>query len=329
VCDHRFRTVRRLAPVALGAMVAACSGEMPMPIPTSGASIGSGMGSIGSGLGGEIASDAATGSTSSSGATIGVGSSPASPTADSGASTSDAGSDSAVSPDATALGSAASFGLPPTSVCYGAGTRPLIKNRANEFIEDFEEAMISPGWSSFSDVMPRQNAFQIVQVAGGAVGTAHSGHYAGSGAVTITRGGFGVGTVFNTAIDPAAHIYCVDVSAFDGVSFWARGARAGSTIALNFVLPETNIVSRDGLGRPNGGDCAMNCYNHPYVSVTLTADWAQYAVRFSDAGGAKAVVGSLIQELAWLSPDSSWDFSLDEIAFYQGMPPTGPVARSP
>ena len=329
MCDRRFRIVRGLAPVALGAMVAACSGEMPMPIPTRGASIGSGMGSVGSGLGGEIASDAATGRTSSSGATIGVGSSPGSPIADSGSSTSDAGADSAVSSDATALGSPASFGLPPTSVCYGAGTRPLTRNRANEFIEDFEEAMISPGWSSFSDVMPRPNAFQIVQVAGGAVGTAHSGHYSGTGAVTITRGGFGVGTVFNTAIDPAARIYCVDVSAFDGVSFWARAARAGSTIALNFVLPQTNAVSRDGLGRPNGGDCTMNCYNHPYMSVTLTADWAQYAVRFSDAGGAKAVVGSLIQELAWLSPDSSWDFSLDEIAFYQGTPPTGPVARGP
>jgi hypothetical protein len=33
----------------------------------------------------------------------------------------------------------------------------------------------------------------------------------------------------------------------------------------------------------------------------------------------------LVQELAWLSPDSNWDFSLDEIAFYKGTAPTGPV----
>jgi hypothetical protein len=197
---------------------------------------------------------------------------------------------------------------------------------ADAFIDDFEEPTISPGWSSFSDVMPKQNAFQIMQVAGGAVGTAHSGHYAGTGARTISMGGVGVGTVYNAAIDPSTHTYCIDISAFDGVSFWAKAAKGGgSTISLNFVLPQTNMVSMDGMGRPQGGDCTMNCYNHPYVSVTLTADWAQYAVKFSDAAGSTSRVGRVIQELAWLSPDSSWDFSLDEIAFYAGTPPTGPV----
>jgi hypothetical protein len=29
--------------------------------------------------------------------------------------------------------------------------------------------------------------------------------------------------------------------------------------------------------------------------------------------------------LGWLTPDSNWDFSIDEIAFYSGTPPTGPV----
>ena len=35
------------------------------------------------------------------------------------------------------------------------------------------------------------------------------------------------------------------------------------------------------------------------------------------------------QELAWLSPDSTWDFSLDEIAFYSGTPPAGAVGPNP
>jgi hypothetical protein len=316
VRNRRFGAVQSVVLVAVSVMGAACSGEAPVPIR---ASVGSAMGSNGSSaLGGEMATDAATGN--SSGATTGG-------SGGSGESGDDASASSAA-PDSAASSSpdaGVSSGLPPTSVCYGAGTRPLTKSKADAFIDDFEEGAISPGWSSFSDVMPKQNAFQIMQVHGGALGTAHSGHYAGTGAVTTSKGGFGVGAVYNTAIDPAAHIYCVDISAFDGVSFWAKAAKSGSTVALNFVLPQTNMVSADGMGRPNGGDCTMNCYNHPYVSVTLTAGWTQYAVRFADAGGAKTTVGGVIQELAWLSPDSSWDFWLDEIAFYQGTPPTGPV----
>jgi hypothetical protein len=213
-----------------------------------------------------------------------------------------------------------------TSVCDGLGTKLLMA--ADAFIDDFEQAAISPGWASFSDVMPTPNSFKIAQVAGGAVGTAHAGNYAGTGAKVTTAGGYGVGTVYNVAIDPAAKIFCVDISAFDGVSFWAKSATAGSKVALNFVLPQTNMQSVDAMGRPNGGDCKAQCYSHPHASVTLTANWAQYTVKFSDATGGSARVANVIQELAWISPDKDWDFSLDEIAFYKGTPPPGAVGTS-
>jgi hypothetical protein len=177
--------------------------------------------------------------------------------------------------------------------------------------------------------MPNHDVFKIQQAMGGAVTTAHCGHYTGTGAVVTSAGGFGVGTVYNVAIDPAAKVYCIDISAFDGVSFWAKAATAGSKVSLNFILPQTNMQSTDGMGRPNGGDCLTNCYNHPRTTVTLTASWAQYAVKFSDASGGSAPVGSRIQELAWLSPDSNWDFSIDEISFYQGVPPTTAVGPGP
>jgi hypothetical protein len=211
----------------------------------------------------------------------------------------------------------------PPSLCDGAGTRALTS--ADGFVDDFEEMMISPGWSSFNDVMPTENFFKMALASGGAVGTAHAGHYAGMGAKLTTAGGFGVGTVYNVAIDPAAGIYCIDVSAFDGVAFWGKALNANSKVSVNFVLPQTNKQSTDMMGRPNGGDCTANCFNHPRVTITLTTAWTQYAIKFSDAGGGSAKVGSLIQELAWLSPDSDWDFSLDEIAFYKGTPPAGPV----
>ncbi len=171
--------------------------------------------------------------------------------------------------------------------------------------------------------MPAPNSFKIAQDAGGAVGTGHSGHYAGTGAKTPLMGGYGVGVIYNEAIDVSAGIYCVDVSAFDGVTFWAKAATAGSKIGVNFVLPETNAVATDpSLG---GGDCVTGCYSHPYKTVTLTASWAQYSVAFADASGGSAKVKNRIQMLGWLSPDANWDFSLDEIQLYKGTPPTGPV----
>jgi hypothetical protein len=173
------------------------------------------------------------------------------------------------------------------------------------------------------------NAFQIQQVTGGAAGTAHAGHYAGTGATTTAQGGFGVGTLYNTAIDVTAGIYCIDVSAFTGVSFWAKAATTGSTVSLNFVVPQANMYAANDAGVPTQGDCESNCYNYPRVEFTLTTTFAQYTAEFAAATGGSTTVGSVIQEVEWLSPDSNWDFTLDEIAFYSGTPPPGAVGPNP
>jgi hypothetical protein len=172
--------------------------------------------------------------------------------------------------------------------------------------------------------MPTPNSFKIAQMAGGAVGTAHAGHYAGMGAKTPAKGGFGVGLIYNNAIDVTAGIYCVDISAFDGVTFWAKPGTVGSKVNVNFVLPNTNAKSTDPTVVV--GDCTANCYNHPYKAITLdSADWKQYSVTFAEAAGGSAKVKNVSQELGWLSPDADWDYSLDEIQFYKGTPPTGPT----
>jgi hypothetical protein len=287
-------------------------------------------GACSSGSAPAAAPDGSTGGTSGggSGSSSGVsGSSSGTSGGGSGSSSGVSGSSSGTSGGGS--GSSSGVGPPTMGVCAGTGTRMLTTSQADSFIDDFEEATISPGWSSFNDVSPTINAFQITQVAGGAAGTAHSGHYAGTGAKTSTMGGFGVGTVYNTAIDPGAMIYCVDISVFTGVSFWAKAAKAGSTISLNFVLPTTNMQMITDAGVNTGGDCTMNCFNHPRVQFTLTTQWAQYTAPFAMAGGGTAKVQAVIQELAWLSPDSDWDFTLDEIAFYAGTPPTGAVGPNP
>lgn len=215
----------------------------------------------------------------------------------------------------------------------------LTNTQADAFIDDFEEPTgISTGWSSFNDVSPTINAFKITQVTPGAVNTAHSGHYAGTGAKLSTAGGFGVGTLYNVGINATIGQFCVDISAFDGVSFWAK---AGNTtdvkISLNYVLPQYNeMVLNDAGVAIGGGDCppgpsgtGPTCFNYPKVQFTLTTDWAQYKAPFASANMGSGPVGSVIQEVLWLSPDVNWDFYLDEIAFYKGTPPAGAVGPNP
>ena len=204
-----------------------------------------------------------------------------------------------------------------TSVCSGTGTRIL--TLANARVDDFEDAVLSPAWSTFNDVLPTPNAFKMIKEAAGAIGTGNFGHYAGTAAKTPAMGGFGVGATYNMAIDKVAGIYCVDISAFDGVTFWARAATAGSKVAVNFVVPETNAAP--------DGDCVSGCFLHPLKEITLTAQWAQYSVTFAEALpiSGTARVQNRLQIIGWLSPDSNWDFSVDEIRLYKGIPPTGPV----
>jgi len=142
----------------------------------------------------------------------------------------------------------------------------------------------------------------------------------GTGAKTPVMGGFGVGTLYNMAIDHTATppTFCVDVTAFDGVTFWAKAATAGSKVGVNFVIPETNMAP--------DGDCTTGCFNHPQKLVTLTTDWAQYSVTFAGAtGGTGAKVLGHIQMIGFLSPDATWDFSVDEIQLYKGTAPTTAV----
>jgi hypothetical protein len=215
------------------------------------------------------------------------------------------------------------------SVCDGLGTHVI--DASNAALDDFEEATILSHWSAFADLGPpgvdgSDDALSLVLTKPGAAGTNYGAEYLGMGANPASKPpGFGVGAVLNVAIDPMLGIFCADISAFDGISFWAKTGVSDAVFDVNFVLPSTNASSPD----PNagGGDCVTACYNHPHKRVALTGTWAEYAIRFSDAAGGSAKVGKVIQEIGWFSPDSRWDFSLDEITFYKGTPPVGPVGN--
>jgi hypothetical protein len=240
------------------------------------------------------------------------------------------------------------------SLCDGLGTKTL--DMTSAFVDNFEcmasptfcrtaaQAMTDPdmnpanisfGWSTFNDlgtagVDAADNKVKLLQIMPGAATTGHAGQYMGSAAnVPPTPNAFGVGAIYNVAIDPVGGVYCANIEAFDGVSFWAKtGIAAGSTINVNFVLPNTNGQSTNPAGMQAGGDCVVaskTCFNHPRKAINLTSAWTQYNVTFAEATGGSAKVGSLIQMLGFLTATATWDFSLDEIAFYKGTPPAGAI----
>jgi hypothetical protein len=82
---------------------------------------------------------------------------------------------------------------------------------------------------------------------------------------------------------------------------------------------------------PGGATCpdsvSSGCFDYPSVNLpTLTAAWTKVTVPFANATGGGTALAGVVQELEWLSLDASWDFYVDEIAFYKGSPPAGPVA---
>jgi hypothetical protein len=226
------------------------------------------------------------------------------------------------------------------SVCDGLASRVLMATPADAFIDDFEMEQMNvttmmldptaaaPGWYGFNDITP-PNSVQMLRAAGGAATTMFSGHYAGMGAKTPVAGGYGVGVEINVGVakDLTPPQYCVDASAFTGVSFWAKAAAVtNAKISAGFVVPSQNQVM-------NNGDCpdtapAAKCNNYPQKNFVLTTDWAQYTVTFAEVTGSTGakVVDGKVQQILFLAPTANWDFSLDEVAFYSGTAPTGPVA---
>src|SRR5262249_32972339 len=81
----------------------------------------------------------------------------------SGSSGSSSGSSSGgiSSSSGSSSSSSSSGGIPMTGVCAGNGTRVLTNTQADAFVDDFEESMISPGWSSFNDTSPQINMFKM------------------------------------------------------------------------------------------------------------------------------------------------------------------------
>jgi hypothetical protein len=210
------------------------------------------------------------------------------------------------------------------SVCDGTGTRML--TAADALLDNFEGSAPSPAWSSFNDLfdtLGEENLY-LTRVAGGANLT----HFAG---LYTPRPGWTIGVMYNLAVDPAAGVSCADVSAFSGISFWAKASSSVTQIFVSFVTPSRNLIQRDSMGRPIGGDCAgpylaaNKCYEFPGAVVAPTENWTRYSAKFADAAYGSDRIGvanNLIQKITFEEEDVSQKpaapagFWLDEVTFF-------------
>jgi hypothetical protein len=150
-------------------------------------------------------------------------------------------------------------------------SKPIVITLGNGGIDDFE--LGASRWSSFQDgtgmlTGTTVNNGPTESNAGDVPGSQAAAHLHGSG---FTDSGAG--------LSYTGWIKCVDISAFTGISFWAKGgAGTGMTLAdkprVALVLPTTLPVER-------GGACTSGCNDHPSAPITLTEQWKQYFVAWT------------------------------------------------
>ena len=111
---------------------------------------------------------------------------------------------------------------------------------------------------------------------------------------------------------PAGDGNPVDVSAYTGITFWAKGtAGNGNQLTVHF---NTTAV------RPLCGICSSQCYDAHSKVITLSASWTQYTVLYSELaqmGFGQPLVAFDPHLLIGIDfgTTGSWDYWLDDVAF--------------
>ncbi len=221
-------------------------------------------------------------------------------------------------------GAAGSASDPPVgsspSVCDGYTRTPPVLA-----LEDFEQKTPRKGWQTPPLIVDNLGGTDH----GGAVGTAFAGIAKGLELAPSGRlGGSGIGLFLDVGRDRSAGALCLDVSRLAGISFWARSSAGAWPLDVEFIIPTTNAVTALG----GYGDCIGKCSDHPRVTVALTTKWTHYVVPFSSTTAGNARIEKLLQGICWenepieVGGSTFSGFYLDEIAFYAGAAPTGPIA---
>jgi hypothetical protein len=228
--------------------------------------------------------------------------------------TSGSGTTGGVATGGTGTGGSSTGG---PSVCDG---KTFALPIGEAYIDNFETDTRFLGWYAFSDTTP-PNMPAPERVPSGAVSTAYAGHVHATGIKSSKAMGYGAGFGFGL-VDPVKG-NCVDLTAFDGISFWAKGT-AGTDNSLKFQIVSPSTQPSDSMPV---GDCVPGsacAFKHPAKTITLTADWKQFVIKFSELAPATAYTGKVLG-FNMITDGPDYDVEIDEATFFSGTAPTGAV----
>lgn len=163
----------------------------------------------------------------------------------------------------------------------------------------------------------------------------NAAHFTGSG---FENWGSGQALFFATDGEGDDCIY--DGSAFDGITFWAKGSvelthpeePAKQPQAFEHGKLKIHLVERDVVPNEVGGECdqeTKDCWDSQRTRIELKECWQKYVIPFSELdrdGWSKLDSGELdLDELYQLvfevAQFQTYDISLDDIEFYVGETP--------
>ncbi len=132
----------------------------------------------------------------------------------------------------------------------------------------FDVAGRAGHWGTYNDGTGTQSpapGSAVTPEAGGANSTAYAVHTSGSG---FSEWGGGLTVDLNNSGTRAAY----DASAYGGITFYARGS---GNMRVELV---TTAIAEPA----DGGNCAADCYDSHGKAITISADWEQHTIFFSE-----------------------------------------------
>ena len=233
----------------------------------------------------------------------------------SGAASGSSNGGSSGSAGTAGTGGASGNGASGASGASGSGGVSIV-----DLIDDFESGDGSlpatngrdGAWYSYNDetvggVQSPVPATMFTPESGGPSGAGLAAHTTGSG---FTLWGAGIGADFNNNGSVRGSY---DASAYQGVTFWARGS-----VTLNFKILSAPTTPID-----QGGTCsATDCEDHHQAAVSLNGSWAQYSFSFAELtqqgwGSAATFNAKEVISLQFeVEQDTAFDFWVDDIGFY-------------
>jgi hypothetical protein len=112
-----------------------------------------------------------------------------------------------------------------------------------------------------------------------------------------------------------------DASAFDGITFVAKGANS-EAVKVGVAIPAT-VYEGEGGTCSEADNKAEKCSDIHMKSIKLTADWQRYVIAFSDlkqgAWGTPATFNkkTLIGVQFNMEAVAKYDIAVDDISFYK------------